>query len=411
MNKKALERKYLIWGVIGVLVLFLAVVLIVRAINSMSPGDQACHETVVYRGTAYEVSENIEPLKVIEQEAMKSAKLACKTNEVTIDSDNPEEIKREFADEIARCWAMLGEGKVNFFGRGWNDETRCVICTKINFSEKSKSVGEIRDFGEYMAKTPVPGKEDTGITYTDFLAGAKEHLQQKDIQEGVKQQDEKNINPDEALFGNSIVENSVINPSSGNKYVIVYTLWDANKFWAVVGGGAGMAALWTLKSAGKKAADKSKYLGAAKFMLVDKWGKPIRDSKSGEIITLKTANMPNSAELMRVQAGQRFVAYSFNQGQNLEYKGGQLVGSVAKPVTGVLLKPRPIATWGGSATSGLIWGVVSQAGTLAYIASYWGGSSAVDSLRKVKYIGFISPYEYTSDELDELGCTHLDVTP
>ncbi len=105
--------------------------------------------------------------------------LRCQTSKEQISTTDEAEIKKKFADELASCWNMLGEGKVDFFSVTYGDwgpepATRCVICTVLEFDENVRQrVNEVKGFGEYLEKTKLKEK---GVTYIEYLTntnGAK----------------------------------------------------------------------------------------------------------------------------------------------------------------------------------------------------------------------------------------------
>jgi hypothetical protein len=47
------------------------------------------------------------------------------------------EIMKVIADEMADCWWMFGEGKVDYSGGAWvKDSAVCAVCTQFAFDEK-----------------------------------------------------------------------------------------------------------------------------------------------------------------------------------------------------------------------------------------------------------------------------------
>lgn len=253
-SKKALEKKYVVLMIIALITIALIVLLFINLKNSQRFDRDACHEAVVYRGTINEALDNdLEIGKIIVDRAVQAIRLSCKTDEITISTTDKEEIKKQIADEMTSCWAMLGEGKVNFFGRGWSDENRCVFCSKIKFSDKvKKNVDEINDLSTFMLETRMPGKD---ITYTDFLAGSEEHIPYKKV-EGfdVAAPKEKTLSLDDLETSEEPdIDVSPISPGGGKDYVVVYRLWQTDKLLAVAGGIAAAGTTYAAKLLGKQA--------------------------------------------------------------------------------------------------------------------------------------------------------------
>ena len=79
-----------------------------------------------------------------------------------------EEINRFIARELASCWAMMGEGKVQIFTRETTTEKRCSICSRIAFDKSLKEDlnGEVKGLGNYLLTREVPNQD---ISYWKFL--------------------------------------------------------------------------------------------------------------------------------------------------------------------------------------------------------------------------------------------------
>jgi hypothetical protein len=108
-----------------------------------------------------------------------------------------EQIKMFMAQEMADCWNMFGEGKLQIFSRGWtfgekrdlsgntiNAQARGIICDKIEFDNtvtgvysdgskvvlkdptKNDFIPDISGFAYYLATHKSPGKD---ISYMDYL--------------------------------------------------------------------------------------------------------------------------------------------------------------------------------------------------------------------------------------------------
>jgi len=82
------------------------------------------------------------------------------------------------AEEIYRCWDMMGQGKLNIFPNsfftnfGFNDvETGCVICSRVAIDNNIKGIEDIIgkvDVNKYMNDMQVPGKSET---FTQAMSG------------------------------------------------------------------------------------------------------------------------------------------------------------------------------------------------------------------------------------------------
>ena len=148
----------------------------------------ACHQSVVLRGTL--------PDSFWLSELKKIPNLQCETKKLCItdktigddcsysgkagkdyyvqrvsgDRNKKEEsINRIVSREIAECWSMMGEGKLQIFTREVTKKNSCVICTQVEFGENlKKDFQTINGIAKYMFEHKVPGKE---ISYYEFLYG------------------------------------------------------------------------------------------------------------------------------------------------------------------------------------------------------------------------------------------------
>jgi len=89
-----------------------------------------------------------------------------------VDSTKKNETMKALADQMANCWWMFGEGKLDYLelsavqgtvtgGRG------CAVCSVVGFDNKINSIS-YGDFIDYLAKT----KKDDTQTYLQYLYGA-----------------------------------------------------------------------------------------------------------------------------------------------------------------------------------------------------------------------------------------------
>jgi len=162
---------------------------------------EACHQSVILRATV--TGDNI-PLKDMVQLRCK-VKLICitakssgagdcsglgKTYETmrlsaTNKLDQEQQIRMFLAREMADCWSMFGEGKLQIFSRGWTLSTRtsrAIVCSKIEFGKsvllgkdgEDKTEDDIKNitgFLNYMVMYKVPNKN---ISYMDYLRNTPE---------------------------------------------------------------------------------------------------------------------------------------------------------------------------------------------------------------------------------------------
>ena len=144
-----------------------------------------CSQSVVYRGTLFDkygfTTKEIVPLKCKTRLICISDKtkgdcgeeLVGKYDTIKIDAredkiDN--QIKMTLAREMADCWSMLGEGKVQLFSRNYfTRSSKGVICSQIAFDKSIKEKkGVIHGFSQYLISHQVPGREES---YWNYLTG------------------------------------------------------------------------------------------------------------------------------------------------------------------------------------------------------------------------------------------------
>ncbi|MEK6906232.1 MAG: hypothetical protein AABW81_01280 [Nanoarchaeota archaeon] len=157
---------------------------------------EVCHQSVIMRGTLPDTLniKDLPPLKCKTDKICVTNKMFGKgecedslgkdytTMRVSSDKTKAEEeIKKILADNLAECWAMMGEGKIQVFAReGVPPKDLCVICSRIDF-DKNVDLKNIKGTSEYLIKENIPNKE---ISYFSFLTDKKrydESLSSKEI--------------------------------------------------------------------------------------------------------------------------------------------------------------------------------------------------------------------------------------
>lgn len=82
------------------------------------------------------------------------------TTTVEVNPNNKEEIMKAIADEMAECWWMFGEGKLDYKHADW-EGYHCAACSVVKFNKKVQAeFSEIsyKEFYEYLKNTK---KSDT----------------------------------------------------------------------------------------------------------------------------------------------------------------------------------------------------------------------------------------------------------
>lgn len=110
------------------------------------------------------------------------------TKTVKVDPNNKEEIMKSIADEMADCWWMFGEGKLDYLKA--DGKYHCAICSMTKFDNLIQDeVEEISylEFYEYLRDT---GKSNTE-TYLKYLYNVLDINSVKKLNKKIKIVDEK----------------------------------------------------------------------------------------------------------------------------------------------------------------------------------------------------------------------------
>ncbi len=102
------------------------------------------------------------------------------------------EIYQVLADEMADCWWMFGEGKIDYVGDKISKANYCSICSQIAFDDSVKNIGDEEgnlvfedgkinqdDFYAYLAQTPISEGSETYAEYffgTNDITGLKNQV-------------------------------------------------------------------------------------------------------------------------------------------------------------------------------------------------------------------------------------------
>ena len=141
-------------------------------------GKEACHNSVVLRGTSPLGKESVRLNCQTESVCLtRGAKCSAAPSDARIVKVNTkEELHRELGLMMYDCWWQMGQGKVDYQPKGWGDNNYCVICNRIYVDDSIKkdtstekmSEVSMLDFYKYLQTTKVPnGKQ----TYTQHLYG------------------------------------------------------------------------------------------------------------------------------------------------------------------------------------------------------------------------------------------------
>ena len=137
---------------------------------------QLCHNSVSLRGTS-SVSKNAVPLNCQKTYICISKTGKCNNpdmNKPTVEKvSNKDEVYHALAENLANCWWMYGEGKVNYIGSSTLPKLYCSMCSQIGFDSSVKrifgsSTFDKKEFYNYLALTNMSGSSQT---YSQYLYG------------------------------------------------------------------------------------------------------------------------------------------------------------------------------------------------------------------------------------------------
>jgi len=162
---------------------------------------ETCHASVILRGTLPDItatnSKNFVNLKCQTAKFCITDKTFGKgeceidfgeeefeTVRVSKDKNKTEEeINRFVARELASCWAMMGQGKVQIFTRETTTEKRCSICSRIAFDKSLKEELKegVNGLGNYLLTREVPNQD---VSYWGYLTNDLDSGKYSQIMEG-----------------------------------------------------------------------------------------------------------------------------------------------------------------------------------------------------------------------------------
>lgn len=145
---------------------------------------ETCHQSVIYRATLPDsLFFDLKDLPSLKCETAKFCitdktfgKADCKDAfgegdyvTVRVDEENlDDEINKFVARELASCWSMMGEGKIQVFTRDALTKKRCSVCSRIAFDKEMKDyLSDVEGLGNYLLTREVPNKN---MSYWKFLA-------------------------------------------------------------------------------------------------------------------------------------------------------------------------------------------------------------------------------------------------
>ena len=94
------------------------------------------------------------------------------TSTIKADITKKDEVLKAIADEMADCWWMFGEGKVDYIGSYFGGDSHCAVCSRIKFDEKIQDkIKEITYSELYDYMKTHQSSHDTSQSYLKYLYG------------------------------------------------------------------------------------------------------------------------------------------------------------------------------------------------------------------------------------------------
>lgn len=136
-----------------------------------------CHNSVITRGKSILPTDTF-PLQCKRQYVCLSVDGTCEsmTKPEVIKVKTQDDVYKALADQLAQCWWMFGEGKINYVGADTIPKLYCSICSQIAFDDSVKKVfpqGELNkeSLYNYMEKNKTSEKD---VTYLSYLYGVND---------------------------------------------------------------------------------------------------------------------------------------------------------------------------------------------------------------------------------------------
>ena len=184
--KKSKKAELTTQQIVILIVLIMSFVVILYFLFRLNLGESSekeiCYNSVVMKGNPVlskgDVSLNCQRTYVC---LSKDGSCESMTNpNIKKVGENPNETYRILADEMADCWWMFGEGKIDYIKDKPLERNYCSICTQLAFDESMKEIEEFNSgkidkdkFYDYLAETQM---SEGGETYAEYFLGTNNLL-------------------------------------------------------------------------------------------------------------------------------------------------------------------------------------------------------------------------------------------
>jgi hypothetical protein len=180
MNKKAELTTQQIVLLVILIASFAVLLLFLFNLDLGKESDkELCHNSVITRGNALIPTEAV-PLNCKRSYICLSFDGSCEkmTSPEIKEVETEQEVYQVLADELAECWWMFGEGKVNYVGKETFENLYCSLCSQIAFDDSVKEIFPSGNFSytdlkKYLLETKFEGdKSYYGYLYqVPFVEG------------------------------------------------------------------------------------------------------------------------------------------------------------------------------------------------------------------------------------------------
>jgi len=169
-------------GLIAILVGFIIILgvvyLVLFPFGSLVGGDFMCHISIMFRSWAKEPPGvgGLETVSLVTElsHGYEMFGINCKPSVEKIKSSySDERVMQTIADNMARCWWKIGEGKYDFYsdlGAFWDakDNNMCILCSEIRMKGGGVKSIDANKMEEYLYSTTHLA---SGKSYADYIIG------------------------------------------------------------------------------------------------------------------------------------------------------------------------------------------------------------------------------------------------
>ncbi|MCW8965124.1 MAG: hypothetical protein OQK82_00345 [Candidatus Pacearchaeota archaeon] len=136
--------------------------------------EELCYNSVVTRGASVVSSDTI-PLNCHRKYLCVTEDGSCEglTNPEIEKVNSLDRVYEILAEEMATCWWMFGEARIDYVGGKFEKDNYCSICTQVYFDDSLSNIESVGDSidKEGLYKFLQNKKYDESNNYTDYLFG------------------------------------------------------------------------------------------------------------------------------------------------------------------------------------------------------------------------------------------------